>query len=169
MERKKTLARTEYKKRERKLKAPLSRELLERILSYILYVENLDLEMLEKIDNLFDNVDLSLSEVFEDRKTLVSMIRVGLDMIMNQHNTDAGIIRDAMQNLGESAVNMLAELDDLYNSDPEFINSSILDYIDQRIKTMYDYAIFYKYKDDIDFISEKMNSGEVLDIAEAAQ
>lgn len=169
MERKKTLARTEYKKRERKLKAPLSRELLERILSYILYVEDLDLEMLEKIDNLFENVDLSLSEVFEDRKTLVSMIRIGLDMIMVQHNTDAGIIRDAMQNLGESAVNMLAELDELYNSDPEFIGSSILDYIDQRIKTMYDYAIFYKYKDDIDFISEKMNSGEVLDIAEAAQ
>jgi len=168
MERRKTLTQTTNRKHERKLKAPLSRELLERILSYILYSQDLDIEMLEKIDKLFDTVDLSLSEVFEDRKTLVSMIQVGLDMIMVKHNTDALIVRDAMQNLGDSVAEMLNELDTLYNNDPDFLGENVLDYIDERIKTLYDYAIFYKYRDDIDYISEKMNSGEVLDIAEAA-
>jgi hypothetical protein len=168
MDRRTTLSQTTNRRRERKLKVPLSRELLERILSYILYAPEFDMEMLEKIDKLFANVDLSLSEAFEDRKTIVSMIRSGLDTILVQRTMDAGIIRDAMQNTNEGAADMLAEMDGLYANDPEFIGPNILDYIDERIKSLYDYAIFYKYKDDVDFICEKMNSGEVLDIAEAA-
>jgi len=168
MERRKTLQKSDTRKRERKLRAPLSREFLERIISYILYSQDIDIEMLEKVDKLFMSIDLSVSEVFEDRKTLVAMIKQGLDMILNDRINDPAIIRDSLQSLGEDATNMLAELDDLFANDPNLVGEDILDYLDKRIKKMYDYAIFYKYKDDVDFISEKMNSGDVLDIEEAA-
>ena len=89
--------------REEKLKAPITFQLLERILAYLLYKKPLNLELVSSIKDLFDNLSEESMSAFADRISRFHMIRHAIHAIMNMDLTDRDMITDYIisQDAGE--------------------------------------------------------------------
>jgi len=154
--------------REEKLKAPITFQLLERILAYLLYKKPLNLELVSSIKDLFDNLSEESISAFADRISRFHMIRHAIHAIMNMDLTDNDMIKDYIisQDSGEENFSgVLDGLEEAYKNqeglDDNIFSDTNVEYIAQRVNNLSQYSTIYKHKDQLGDILQKVNSGDV--------
>lgn len=162
--------------REEKLKAPITFQLLERILAYLLYKKPLNLELVSSIKDLFDNLSEESMSAFADRISRFHMIRHAIHAIMNMDLTDRDMITDYIisQDAGEeNFAEIIVGLNDAYKNqdglDDNIFSDTNVEYIAQRVNNLSQYSTIYKHKDQLGDLLQKVNSGDVGSLNAIAQ
>ena len=161
--------------REEKLKAPITFQLLERILAYLLYKKPLNLELVSSIKDLFDNLSEDSMSAFADRLSRFHMIRHAIHAIMNMDLTDRDMISDYIlsQDDDSNFAEILNGLEEAYKNqdslDDNIFSDSNVGYIAQRVNNLAQYSTLYKHKDQLGDLLQKVNSGDVGSLNAIAQ
>lgn len=155
---------------EEKLKAPITFQLLERILAYLVFYRPLDMNLVISIKNLFDNLSDESLSTFEDRKLRADMIRLALTAILDSKIHDKDLIIDYIVgsisdvDACNSAIEGIEE--QIPSEGEEITEDSIfseynVEYIAKRITNLLQYNTLYRHKDQLGEIIQKVNSGDI--------
>lgn len=154
-----------------KLKAPITYELLERMLMYLLYYRPIDQGLISLMKKLFDTLDPESFSVFEERKNISEMILIALDVVIKDKIADEKIVKDAIISKDTDSVysKFIEQTEANMQSDPSLINEEIVQYIGSRVKNILQYEVLFRERDNLSEIAQKISSGDTSEMSDISK
>jgi len=156
---------------EEKLKAPMSFELLERILVYLLYYRPLDTAFVEQIGQLFDIISEDSLNLFEERKLRAEMIKRALKALREEGLTDPKLVVDYILASSDAPEyeTVISELQQQFEDDQQgLFSEKNIEYISSRVSNVLQYGMLYSQKDSLNAILQRLNTGDVGDLKDVS-